>query len=402
MIRPHHHARPGRPSDILEALRRRIDHPTALARSLNAVIQFEPWDGPSVRLRMEEGRFVVSTDTGRADTRIRSTTETLLQVVEGEESGVRAFLEGRLTVRGNLALAMQIESFFPPPRPLAERVRADYVNAGGLRTFYLESGEGTPVILLHGLGATNASMLPTLGALAGDYRILAPDNPGFGESDKPVRAYHPVFFARWVRDFMDALGIERAILIGNSMGGRIALETALRFPDRVDRLVLFAPSMAWKRFRQFVPVARVLSPQLAALPLRLPRMQVLRTLKMMFADSRVLPQTWHDAAVDEFLRVFREPRARIAFFSAAKQIYLETPGGEKGFWNRLPAMKHDALFLWGDKDLLVPASFARHATDALPHARSIILRDCGHVPQFEHDDETHVLVRSFLRGDLHT
>jgi pimeloyl-ACP methyl ester carboxylesterase len=107
---------------------------------------------------------------------------------------------------------------------------------------------------------------------------------------------------------------------------------------------------------------------------------------------------WYEAAADEFLRVFSSVRGRIAFFSAARQIYLEEPHGDDGFWDRLPALSRPTLFVWGERDWVVPAKFARHVHAALPRAGSVVLKDCGHVPQFELPGETHRLVRAFLRG----
>ena len=108
---------------------------------------------------------------------------------------------------------------FPKPSVISVR---------GVDTFLVDAGRGPPIVLLHGLGATNASFLPTLHELSRDYRVIAPDLPGFGDSAKPLRAYHATFFAKWAKALLDALGIERAHFIGNSMGGRVALEVALR------------------------------------------------------------------------------------------------------------------------------------------------------------------------------
>jgi pimeloyl-ACP methyl ester carboxylesterase len=211
-----------------------------------------------------------------------------------------------------------------------------------------------------------------------------------------VRAYHPGFYARWLAAFMDALGIERAVVVGNSMGGRIAIEAGLRMPERVASLVLFAPSVAFKRFREATPLVRILAAEIGAMPLIMPRPLVLTTLRMMFAKPERLSDAWYDAAADEFKRVFATPQGRMAFLSAARQIYLEEAHGEKGFWDRLPSLERPALFLWGDADQLVPARFARHVEAVLPRATSIVLEDCGHVPQFEHAERTHGLVRAFL------
>jgi pimeloyl-ACP methyl ester carboxylesterase len=241
-------------------------------------------------------------------------------------------------------------------------------------------------------------MLPTLHDLSRDRRVIALDLPGFGASAKPLRRYHPAFFARWLVAFLDAAGIARADLIGNSMGGRVALEVGLRYPARARKLALFAPSLAFRKFRQLVPLAKLLAPQLGVVPLTLPRVQVVLTMRSLFAQADRVPRPWFDAAADEFLRVFSEPRARIAFFSAAKQIYVEDAAGERGFWDRLPHLRTPALFLFGDRDLLVPRGFAAHVQRAVPHAHVEVVHDCGHAPQFELPDETHRRVRAFLDG----
>jgi pimeloyl-ACP methyl ester carboxylesterase len=270
------------------------------------------------------------------------------------------------------------------------------VQAGSVSTAYLEAGRGFPVILLHGLGATNASFLPTFSDLSRDHRVIAPDLPGFGDSSKPLRTYNARFFGRWLVDLLDALGLERVHLIGNSMGGRVAIEAGLEAPDRVDRLALLAPSPAFLRRRTFVRLVRILRPELGAIPIPVLHWQVVRGIRSIFSRPARLPMGWYEAAADEFVRVFASPRARVAFFSAAREIYLEEPHGDSGFWDRLPAMTRPALFVWGERDWLVPARFARHVTMALPRATSVVLEDCGHVPQFELPDRTHALVRDFL------
>ena len=334
--------------------------------------------------------------TEEADVQIITDPETLAAVVGGFESGVKAFLDGRLLVRGNLALALRLDSIFKPQGRPIHWPRWDSVRADGLHTAYLEAGSGPPVLLLHGLGATNASLLTTLWDLATDYRVIVPDLPGFGESAKPIRSYNAEFFARWAEAFMDELGLERVHAIGNSMGGRVAIELGLRAPDRVDRMVLLTPSPAFIRRREFVRVVRLLRPELAFLPLPIPHDRVVSGIRMMFSRPKRLPKGWYDAAADEFLRVFRTARGRIAFFSAARQIYLEEPRGERGFWDRLPYLETPALFVWGERDRLVPAKFARHVVNALPRATSVVLEDCGHVPQYELPEKTHALIREFL------
>jgi pimeloyl-ACP methyl ester carboxylesterase len=371
--------------------------PPLATLGLRTAVVLDDGTGALWTVKIEGGRF--SLQEGRAkgaEATIAGDPLTLVGIVRGKRSGVEAFLRGRLRVRGNLSLALKLDGIFDRRDRPSDRSRPRRVVAEGIDTFYLEAGSGPPVIVLHGLGATNASMLPTIVALSADHRVLAPDLPGFGDSGKPNAAYDPAFFARWLTSFMDAVGVSRAHLVGNSMGGRIALETALVAPHRVDSLALLAPSVAFRKFRHAVPVVRFLSPQMGAVPVPLLRPYIDQGLRLLFAKPERLHPSWYDAAVDEFMRVFRTPAGRVALFAAARQIYLERPFGPRGFWPRLRELRTPALFLWGDRDRLVPAGFARHVEETLPGARSILLEDCGHVPQFEHPDLTHRHVRDFL------
>jgi pimeloyl-ACP methyl ester carboxylesterase len=344
-----------------------------------------------------QGRVVIAEGRAPRPTAIvRADPQAMIELLEGRSSGVDIWLDGRLSVRGSLALAMKLEGLLEDARRPRHFPRPRRVQAHGVSTFFLEAGKGSPVVLLHGLGATNASMLPTLRDLARDHRVIAPDLPGFGESSKPLRRYHAGFFARWLVALLDRLGIEKAHLVGNSMGGRIAIEAGLLAPDRVQRLALLAPAVAFRKFRQLVPIVRLLRPELGVLPMIFPRATVLSTLRMLFADCKRLPLAWYEAAADEFLRVAATPRGRVCLFSAAQQIYLDDPWGKRGFWPRLARLERPALFVWGDRDLLVPVKFCHHVSRTLPHAECVILPDCGHVPQFEHPERTHALVRGFL------
>jgi pimeloyl-ACP methyl ester carboxylesterase len=355
-------------------------------------------DGPDAwSVEIEQGR--VGLFGARAHTRIFGRPEILEGVIKGAVSGVEAFLRGDLRVRGNVAMALQVEGLFATRRRPRRFPSAAMVHAGGVDTFYLQAGPPSAtraVVLLHGLGATNASMLPTLWDLARDHRVLAPDLPGFGESEKPVRAYTFDFFASWLREFLDRTGVRTAILVANSLGGRVALEAGLTMPDRIERMVLLCPSPAFMRGRQAVPLVKVLRPEMALVPMLLGHAQVAGIARSLFARPERLPDAWYDAFADEFLRVFRSPRGRVAFFSTARQIYLEPARGDLGFWDRLPRLRVPSLFVWGERDWLVPARFAQHVSRALPRARSVVLKDCGHVPQYEFPELTNGLIREFI------
>ena len=379
---------------LVERLKERPE--SALDVQARVSLDVRDGDGWTVAFGKERTALSFGTDAD-SDLIVTGDAETLAGIVDGSVWGIEAFVAGRIVVRKNLALSLRMASLFDGDSEHHFHKAAD-IDVDGLSTFYIEAGEGPPVVLLHGLGATNTSFLPTFVDLARDHRVIAPDLPGFGDSDKPVRSYDAAFFAGWLLGFLDALGLKRVDLIGNSMGGRVALETALRAPDRVDHVALLAPSPAFIKGRQYETLVRFLRPELALFPLPVPRKQVVGSIRRLFAKPSRLPAEWYESAADEFIRVFKRPRGRISFFSAARQIYLEQPYGDGGFWDRLPDLSRPALFVWGQKDWLVPARFERHVERCLPDATSIVLQDCGHVPQFELPDQTHQLVRDFLGG----
>lgn len=375
--------------ELFHAIRRAVPLPEHVNATVAICAGQETWT-----LVIRRGQLALSESEDPApDTTISGSAETIVRLAKGEESGIDAFLDGEITVRGNLALSLRVAGMWSAQGP----VKAADVAVGGVRTFYVEAGSGPTIVLLHGLGATNASMLPTLRDLSRDHRVIAPDLPGFGDSDKPLRPLHAAYYARWLKDLCEALDADRPHVVGNSMGGRIAVEAGLRHPEAVDRLILLTPSPAFLRGREYVRLVRILRPELALLPLPLPRSVVLRGIRGMFSRPSRLDRSWYDAAIDEFLRVYSSPRGRVCFYSAMRQIYLEEPHGRPGgFWARLPSLSRPALFVWGERDRLVPAKFARHVERALPAARSVVLDDCGHVPQFEQPEQTGDLVRQFL------
>jgi len=128
----------------------------------------------------------------------------------------------------------------------------------------------------------------------------------------------------------------------------------------------------------------------------IPHRLIHREVRRLFARPQRLPDTWYEAATDEFRRVMSRPANRVAFFAALRGIYLDVPFGEHGLWTRLSSLGIPALFVWGAGDRLVPAGFGRHVLAALPSARSVVLTDCGHVPQFEQPEQVTRLVLDYL------
>jgi pimeloyl-ACP methyl ester carboxylesterase len=334
-----------------------------------------------------EADIVIGTDSG-----------TWLELREGNLSGLDAFRSRRLWARGNLDLAIAFEGHFRLPNGRPPLLRVHDVPAGKATISTLTAGNGPEhVVLIHGLGGTKSSFYETVSALAPEYTVHAIDLPGFGASSKPARApFDPPWFARAVLRFMDGAGIKRAHLVGNSLGGRVAIEVGLTEPDRVASLSLLTPSLAWRKRRGFVPLVKLLRPELAAIPHKVNSHVVRHQFWRMFAQPERLHPAVADLAVHEFVGSYRDSAARVAFSAAARNIYLEEPLGPDGFWTRLEGLQPPAMFIWGDKDPLVPLAFATHVAEALPEARQIVLHECGHVPQVELPEDTNAAVHDFI------
>jgi pimeloyl-ACP methyl ester carboxylesterase len=256
------------------------------------------------------------------------------------------------------------------------------------------------VLLLHGLGGTRASLFEMAAALSKHYRVHAPDLPGFGSSSKPaLGSYNARWFADIMLGLMDELGISRAHIVGNSMGARIAIEIGLLEPERVRALGLLCPAVAWLR-RGFHPIVRLLRPELGLVPHGFRRSTVAAQFGSIFCDPHALDPAVGDLIVDEFQRIYHSAGARYAFLASARNIYLETPFGDRGFYPRLSELQPPALFVWGTHDTLVPAAFGRQVRNWLPRAEQVTVDRCGHVPQVERPELiSKLLLRFFARTE---
>jgi pimeloyl-ACP methyl ester carboxylesterase len=346
------------------------------------------WDAVVTRTGLE----LEPTDGVEPDAILSADEATWRRIGRDVRGGMDAFRARKLSVRRNLHLGV---GFLAATSGTTDpgRLRFDSVPTKKFGNIsILAAGQGETVLCVHGLGGTKASFLPTVAALADSYRVVAMDLPGFGESDKPIGApYNAAWFARSVFSLMDALEVEKAHLVGNSMGGRVAIEAGMTDAERVESLVLLSPALAWLRDRRWAPVIKALRPELGLVQLA-PK-QVTEGLV-----RRIIPggqNGWAAAGVDEFLRTYFQPRGRAAFYAAARNIYLDEPHGDDGFWTRLAELAPRSLFVWGRKDNLVPIAFMKHVEAVLPQARHLEL-DCGHVPQLEAPSETHDEIRRFL------
>jgi pimeloyl-ACP methyl ester carboxylesterase len=330
------------------------------------------------------------------DVTITTDATTWMGLRRGDLSGIEAFQRRLLGVRGNLDYAVAFEGMFRLLGGRPPLLQIHDVPVGRQRISTLTIGSGPDVVLLHGLGGTRASLFETAAELSRSYRVHAPDLPGFGSSSKPaLGSYNARWFAQVMLGWMDELGIGSASVVGNSMGGRIAIELGLQAPQRVTALGLLCPAVAWVR-RGLHPIVRLLRPELGFLPHGFRRSTVASQLWSIFYDRDVLDPAVGDLMVDEFQRIYHSPGARYAFLASARNIYLEAPFGRGGFYPRLSQLEPPALFIWGTHDRLVPPAFGRYVRQWLPGAEQVTLERCGHVPQVECPEETNRLLMQFF------
>lgn len=355
-------------------------------------------DGEPFAIAIADGGCSVREVEPKSPTsRITTDADTWLALDAGHVSSIDAFLDDRIVVRGNVEQAVRMQSLFEPSARRRTPQDLDHitVRAGGHELSAFAFGEGPPVILLHGLAATKLSFMPLLPPLADRFRVVVPDLPGHGDSDKRRARYTPGYYADVVVELLDALGLDRATLLGNSMGGRVALEVAAEAPERVTSLVLLAPAVPGLPWPFYTWFARALPPGIGRVPLPLQRRVVTRTLRQLFARPDRLAAAGYLAGVDEFIRVYRSGRARIALLSAIRGLAGDAPAA---FWDRMRDIEAPALILWGLEDRLVPERLGRKLAATLRRSELVMLPEVGHVPQFEVPEITRELVLEFLES----
>ncbi|MFO7777772.1 MAG: alpha/beta fold hydrolase [Nitriliruptoraceae bacterium] len=385
--------------DAHATLTERFDPLTADGLSVHVLVDLD--DAGPTSIRIADGRCTIRTGVTPTDPAVvfRTDAGVWLDLIEGRIRGMDAFLAGALKVTGDLHLATRFETLFRrlPDQP---RVEVTHTRVRGLRLETLVAGEGAPVLLIHGLGANKVSFLPTVSALADRHEVHAIDLPGFGRSSRPTpvgRRYSMAWFADVVNGYLIARGLDAAHLIGNSMGGRIALEVALRHRRSVHSIVGLGPALGFDLTRPIAPLLRVLPSQWAgAAPLRVPRSSIEALVRSLFADPDVLPPEHHRAAADDVIATWQDPGHRLAVLAAARQLGMEPANGRAAYWRRLRGLTVPSYWVFGEQDRLVASRYAARVAAAVPDALVETWPGVGHVPQFEAPSRTAAAVTAWL------
>jgi pimeloyl-ACP methyl ester carboxylesterase len=241
-------------------------------------------------------------------------------------------------------------------------------------------------VLVHGLASSIYTWAEVLPRLAERYDVVAVDLPGFGGSDIPARL-DTATVGRLLPEVMDALGLARASLAGNSLGGALAAVTAARHPDRVDRLVLLDAAAYNFALADRPPLLRLAGRLPGWLLDAIPQRPLTRTgLKQVYYDdAKVTPER-----VEEYLAPMARPGAQ----AAARRLLRDGDGF--GLPGVLRQVRAPTLVIWGGEDTWIPVRDADRFLRDIPGARKVILERCGHVPQEEKPAEVARLIAEFL------
>ena len=287
---------------------------------------------------------------------------------------------------GCRAPAISESQRFPAGTPLSARE----VLVQGRRIRYVETGRGTPVVMIHGLGASLYAWRKNLAPLAAaGFRVIAFDLPGFGFSDKTDTCYDNESYVRATVALFDSLHLADAVLVGHSMGGAIAAQVAIDHPERVRGLVLIGSAGLGVRQPLVLRVARwpLLGP--IALALR-GRGLTGRILRATYAD----PANVTEADVDQYYAPTVQPGYARALRRVLREFRFD------GLQGQLEHVAAPTLVLWGEEDRIVPIGLGRALALGIPHAAFLSVPHAGHSVQEEAADEVSRLIVKFLHEGL--
>ena len=250
--------------------------------------------------------------------------------------------------------------------------------------FTQEWGSGQPVIMLHPLALESTAFRGVARLLAGrDVRTIAVDLPGFGRTPGPDAALTPACLAEPVIELARSLATPPVVL-GMSMGGRVALEATLREPGAFSGMVLVAPFLPWRSQAWMLSLARWISPKAAE---RIPLEWFWPLLQRISTTLEARPAFEHDWLARASARVayyLSCPTTRAHFVSAAREMALDPAFGRNGTWTRLEQLAIPGAFVWGERDALIPASHAAAVAASLPRAHHVKLACSGHFMNGRH------------------
>ena len=265
-------------------------------------------------------------------------------------------------------------------------------------THVIDSGQGDPVLMLHGGRSVAVGFLPLLGEVAKTHHVYAPDRPGCGLSDK--FDYRDVAFrdhaVKWTTGVMDGLGLPRTTIIANSMGGYFALVFALAHPERVSRLMLIGEpaGSSGARDTQGLIAVRGINGLLLSTVMR-PSVKSLRTVfeKKLMADARRVPED----LLECLAAGARIPGAVASWLTMVENVTAaDSPGLTHALRSELSTLTMPVRFMWGDKDIFGSPALGQEMAALMPHAHCDVVSDAGHLVWLDQPQQCLALTQQFL------
>lgn len=275
------------------------------------------------------------------------------------------------------------------------RLPVKSVPVEGQRIAYLDVGQGPPVILIHGFGGAMWQWEYQQIALSASHRVITPDLLGTGLSDKPDIAYTPTEMLESFTSFMDALGLDRASLVGNSMGAGLVIGMALAHPERVDRLVLIGGFPDHVRDKLTSPLIRRTLDTWAPVWL----VSLGNRLVGRGPTETVLREIVHDPTLLTQAVIERsyENRKRPGFIPPLMAQAKNLPRWEEGFAKRLGEIRQLTLILWGAEDKVFPLQVGKELHQVIAGSAFTVIPEAGHIPQWEKPETVNPLLLNFLK-----
>jgi pimeloyl-ACP methyl ester carboxylesterase len=273
-------------------------------------------------------------------------------------------------------------------------IEEKHIKAGNINTCYWTAGDKGPiVILIHGLGTSKEIWRPNIEVLARSSRVYAPDLVGHGYTDKPDSDYSISFMIEHLDNFMKAMKIDQAAMIGVSLGGALVLRYAIDFPHKVQKL---NPEDAAGLGRDIPLLLRISSiPFIARLSLMKNRSILSSYMKGLVFDPTVMTEE----IIDHYYKVFSLEGA-IDAFSKVLIISCGLGGVRKklvdSIVNNLSSIKIPTLIIWGREDPSLSVKHAYVAEKNIPNSKLYIFENCGHFPNLEKTEEFNKIVMDFL------
>jgi len=275
------------------------------------------------------------------------------------------------------------------PSLLPQTIQID----GGHTIFYTVNGVGRPLVLIHGYGAGIWVWEKQIEVLSQGYRVYALDLIGHGFSDRPKIPYTPETYIDCLKDFMDGVGIEKATLIGNSMGGGVAWAMAILFPERVDRLVLIdcvPPDVLHEvkneSFRMLAAIKDI--PILPYLVMAVRNRNSIRKILLeCISDIKLITPE----VVNRQYHLSRIKGTTWALYSTFKHAREALK-----LRDRFPLIRKPTLFVWGERDLVFPPQLGETLHQAITGSKLRVIKKSGHIPMWETPEEVNGAILDFL------